>query len=86
MKSINYFIRSLFLVIAWIASPIVMAQSGENQAIEMADTFRTEGKIYVVVLVVGIVFTGLILYAFNTDRKISKVEKEIESLKSLKDL
>ncbi|MCK5209546.1 MAG: CcmD family protein, partial [Cyclobacteriaceae bacterium] len=42
-------------------------------------------KIYVVVLVVAIVFTGLVLYAINTDRKVSKLEKEIKSLKSTRD-
>jgi CcmD family protein len=55
---------------------------GEQNGIEMADIMRSEGKIYVVVLVVVILFTGLVLYAFNTDRKLQKVEKEIESLKS----
>ena len=65
--------------------PLLMAQGIDNQAVEMADTFRSEGKIYVVVLVVTIVFSGLIVYAANTDRKLAKVEKELESLKSSKD-
>jgi len=57
---------------------------GQESGVEMADTFRSEGKIYVVVLVVAIVFTGLVIFAFRSERKISKLEKEIESLKSLK--
>ena len=65
--------------------PFLIAQSSGDQAIEMADTFRSEGKIYVVVLVVAIVFTGLIFYAVNTDRKLAKVEKEIKSLKTSDD-
>ena len=68
-----------------VFASVLMAQNPEGQHIEMADTFRSDGKIYVVVLVVAIVFTGLILFAVNTDRKLSKIEREIESLKSPKD-
>jgi len=65
--------------------PFSMAQDNDSQMVEMADTMRSEGKIYVVVLVVAIVFTGLIIYAANTDRKLTKVEKELQSLKSSED-
>ena len=65
--------------------PASIAQEMQAGNVEMADTMRSEGKIYVVVLVVTIVFTGLILYAFNTDRKLRRIEKEMESLKSGKD-
>ena len=72
-------------LLTMLALPLVVkAQTDGN--IEMADTMRSEGKIYVVVLIVAIVFTGLIVFAFNSDRKISRLEKEIESLKSKKDL
>ena len=67
-----------------VGLPYSIAQEGQG-GIEMAETIRSEGKIYVVVLVVVILFTGLVLFAFNTDRKLRKVEKEIESLKSGKD-
>lgn len=66
--------------------PFSMAQDMENNGIDMADTMRSEGKIYVVVLVVVIVFSGLVIYAINTDRKLTKVEKEIQSLRSPEDL
>lgn len=42
---------------------------------EMADTLRSNGKIYVVVTVLVIVLTGLFLYVIRLDRKISKLEK-----------
>ena len=65
--------------------PFSMAQVADSSNIGMADTLRSEGKIYVVVLVVVIVFTGLIIYAANTERKLTKIEKEIQSLKSPED-
>ena len=41
----------------------------------MADALRANGKIYVVVTVIGIIFTGIISYLVYIDRKISKLEK-----------
>jgi len=46
----------------------------DNQKVEMADTMRSEGKIYVVVAVVLIILLGLIGYTTHIDRKISKLE------------
>ncbi len=37
---------------------------------------RHNGKIYVVVSVILIIFVGLILYLVRLDRKISRIEKE----------
>lgn len=44
---------------------------------EMADTFRSSGKIFVVVAVAGIVLAGLIVYLVLIDRKVGKLEKEV---------
>lgn len=44
----------------------------------MADVLRQNGKIYVVVLVLGIVLTGVFIYLINLDRKIKKLEKEVQ--------
>ncbi len=66
-------------------SPLAWAQNTTEPTIEMADNLRSEGKIYVVILVVGVVFSGLAFYAINTDRKVSKLEKEFKSLKSTQD-
>ena len=48
----------------------------QNNEVEMADVMRSNGKIYVVVGVVAIVFAGLIIFMVNTERKISKLEQE----------
>ncbi len=47
-----------------------------QEKVEMADTMRSNGRIYVVVAVVVTILSGLILYVARLDRKISKLEKE----------
>lgn len=42
----------------------------------MADVMRSNGKIYVVVAVILVLFAGLIAYLVRLDRKISRLEKE----------
>lgn len=42
---------------------------------QMADTFRQEGKIYVVVLVLSVVFACLATYLIIIDRKLKKLEE-----------
>lgn len=46
------------------------------QDVQMADTMRSNGKIYVVVAVCLTILIGLFLYVFILDRKISRLEKE----------
>ena len=46
-----------------------------NSTIEMADVMRSEGKIYVLVGIIGIVFAGILVYIITTDRKVSRLEK-----------
>jgi hypothetical protein len=41
----------------------------------MADGLRSEGKIYVVVLIILMVLAGLIVYLFLMDRKLNRLEK-----------
>ncbi|MFZ6665109.1 CcmD family protein [Peijinzhouia sedimentorum] len=49
-----------------------------NTQVEMADTFRKEGKIYTVVAIVGTVMAGIFIYAFFIDRRLARLEKELE--------
>ena len=48
----------------------------QDKQVEMADTMRSNGRIYVVVAVVTTILTGLILYVIRLDRKITKLEKD----------
>lgn len=43
---------------------------------QMADTFRSEGKIYVVIAVLSIIFICLIGYLVHIDIKLKKLENK----------
>ena len=73
MKTSKYLLSFFLLCVANFA----MAQNAE-----MADTFRAEGKIYVVVAIVLIVLVGLIIYLFALDRKLTKLERMISEKKA----
>jgi hypothetical protein len=68
--SIKYLLIFIFACTTTLASA---------QDVEMADTFRSEGKIYVVVAIVLIVLTGLIAFLFLLDRKLTRLEKMMET-------
>ncbi len=46
------------------------------QDVEMAEVMRSNGKIYVVVGVIAIIFVGLVVYLISIDRRLKKIEKE----------
>ncbi len=50
----------------------------QSQEIAMADEMRANGKIYVVVAVLTAILLGLIIYLITIDRKLSRMEKEID--------
>ena len=59
----------LMLILNCVA---VFAQSTD---VQMADTFRSSGKIYVVIAIIAIIFVGLAVYLFSMDKRIGKIEK-----------
>jgi len=72
------FLTILFLCfsLASVAQEITK-DSYTDQTVEMADTMRSNGKIYVVVAVIMILFVGLSVYTISVDKKISRLEKEV---------
>jgi len=64
------------LVLALLLSVCITAFAGQSQQVEMADAMRSSGKIYVVIAIVVIIFTGLAIYLFSIDRRLKKIEKE----------
>ena len=77
-KIVSIFALFLCLNLAYGQEKIeITAEDYENDTVEMADAMRANGKIYVVVAVVMVVFAGLIFYMIQTERKINRLEKEV---------
>jgi heme/copper-type cytochrome/quinol oxidase subunit 2 len=66
-KLIHYFL----VVIMALLPQITWA----SETPEMADVLRQNGKIYIVILVIVTIFTGIILFLIYLERKISRLEK-----------
>lgn len=64
-------IKQLLLLIFALISNSIFAQTKENP-------FYSNGKIYVVVTVISIIFVGIILYLIRIDRRLRKTEKELK--------
>ncbi|MCC7233565.1 MAG: CcmD family protein [Bacteroidia bacterium] len=71
MKATNR-IRYIVLFLLFFISSIGYAQ---DTSVEMADTMRANGKIYVVVGVLSIIFTGIIVFLVIIERRLRKLEK-----------
>jgi hypothetical protein len=75
--------RNLLILLFLFCSLSVAAQEKQeitqqdytNQQVEMADQFRADGKIYVVVGIVVLILGGLLAYAVVIDRKVSRLER-----------
>lgn len=76
MKSSVKYLFALF------CSAIVTRATAQDA--EMADSFRADGKIYVVVAIILIVLSGLITYLFLLDRKMTRLEKMFDPKKQTK--
>ena len=69
MRKIKYLSA---LIISLLLTLINHAQDDKT---EMADTMRSNGRIYVVVAVVVLILLGLFLYLVRLDKKITRIEK-----------
>ncbi len=56
----------------------ITSEDYENTQVEMADRMRAEGKIYVLVGIIGIVLGGILVYVVYTDKKISALERQFK--------
>ncbi|QRR01692.1 CcmD family protein [Dyadobacter sandarakinus] len=67
---------SLILLLLLSLGGTSMAQAAEN-AVPMADKLREDGKIWVVVAVIAIVFAGIAINMLRIDAKLRKIEKDL---------
>ena len=78
--------KLIFGIVLCVSSFTILAQDKKeigaadytNQSVEMADAFRADGKIYVVVAVILVILVGLLVYTYLIDRKITRIEKQLE--------
>jgi uncharacterized membrane protein len=70
----KYFKSLLLVLLANVC--MITAQAQDTAAIANTDVMRSNGKIYVVMAVVATIVTGLFLYVYSVDKKISKLENK----------
>lgn len=76
MKKIAAFLLVIFSFAAQAQEKIAVTSADySNNEVEMADVMRSEGKIYVLVGIIVLIFIGLLAYVIQTDRRVSKLEK-----------
>ncbi len=73
--------KVLILLLTTLTSLYVTAQQAaqcpDQQQPEMANVMRSNGKIYVVVTCLVIVFTCIVAYIVSMDKRLTKLEKEV---------
>lgn len=77
MKTENVYKILMLLIAAFAGMPALLAQS----QVPMADGLRAEGKIYVVVAIILVIFIGIIVYLASLDKKIKKLEDQLKERK-----
>ena len=70
--------QSMLKYLCLLSFLMTSAVASAQQSAEMADVMRSNGKIYVVVGVILIIILGLFAYLFSLDRKVSRLEKDLE--------
>ena len=65
-------LKYIFGLLMFIGTQFAHAQ------VEMADDFRGEGKIYVVIAIFLVILTGFFFMLFKLDKRSKRLEKEIE--------
>ncbi len=81
MKKIKYFIVFTLLMMSLGLSAQkmeIVEEDYANDRIEMADSMRADGKIYVLVAIIVTLFAGFVLYVVMTERKVKKLEKSLK--------
>jgi uncharacterized membrane protein YcjF (UPF0283 family) len=64
-------LSALFLLVSFFSV-------GQNTEPQMADVFRQDGKIYVVIAVIAMIFIALILFLIYIEKNVRKLEKNLK--------
>jgi CcmD family protein len=63
------------LILLFLVLINTIATNAQQPPVEMADSMRSNGRIYVVVAVVITILLGLLFFVIRIDRKLSRLEK-----------
>ncbi len=77
IKRIQNSLMNLLAIITLALLPNLVRAQEATQKVEMADQFRKDGKIYIVVIVITSILIGLIIYLIVLDKRLKKIEKEL---------
>ncbi len=61
-----------------LVSFLLLTSLASYSQVEMADNFRGEGKIYIVIGVILVILAGFFVLLFRLDNKTKKLEKEVK--------
>lgn len=70
------FLKKIYIILILLVLSSISAFAQQSQSVDMADAFRADGKIYVVITVVALILVGIFIYLIALDKKIGKIEKE----------
>ena len=79
LKTIKY-LSAFVMAMVWSLAVSAQAEPTVGQP-EMADALRSNGKIYVVVTALVIIFLGIVIYLFSLNAKLNKLEKLVRDSK-----
>jgi uncharacterized iron-regulated membrane protein len=67
--------KVIFTVLFLVLYVFGNAQGLSENTTQMADTFRDDGKIYVVIAVIGLIFFSIVAFLIYLERKVARLEK-----------
>lgn len=65
------------LSLLFILSTLCVGAQSINTAPEMADSMRANGKIYIVITVIAMIFAAIIAFLIYIERRLNKIENKL---------
>lgn len=66
-------------ILIFVALFVGITAQAQNSGPEMADQFRADGKIWVVISVIALVFLALVGFLVALERRLGRIEKQVQN-------
>ncbi len=66
-------------IFRWLPLLLLAGTASAQSDVAMADSLRQEGKIYVVVTVLAVIFAVIVIYLTVIDRKVTALERKTKN-------